>query len=146
MFELRVADISDARFLFDLRNQESNRKMFKDTSLVQWEDHVSWLTRKLKEEFFVIYIGFKDERPVGQFRIDANGDVSVSLSDEFKGQGLGTVLIKEGSLLYRSQNPKELVAIVKEENQGSSKVFEKAGYFYKETFNENGQVYKKYTF
>lgn len=146
MIELRVAKLKDAKFLFELRNQESNRMMFKDTNLVKWEDHIDWLSRKLKNEHFVIYICTYMGAEVGQFRVDQSGDVSVSLDSTYRNLGLGALLIKKGSEAYKEKNPIKLYAIVKEENVGSFRAFEKAGYALLEVLVENNKTYKKYVF
>lgn len=147
MIKLRLATIEDAQFLYDLRNEKSNRIMFHDTSTVKWEDHVHWLADKLSQTDFVIYIALNEEGDkIGQFRIDAKGEVSVSLADKFKGGGLGVEIIQIGSENFRKRAPVELIADVKIENIPSLKSFQKAGYRIKEKFTVDNQEYCRLVF
>ena len=146
MIKLRVATIDDAQFLFDLRNEKSNRAMFRDTNEVLWEDHIKWLSGKLLKGDFFIYIAIDDKDMIGQFRIDEKGEVSVSLSEKFKGKGVGWQIIKAGSEMFRKHSQKVLIADVKTENISSLKSFQKAGYQFKETYKIEDQEYKRLIF
>lgn len=144
MIKLRLVTIDDAQFLFDLRNEKLNRLMFKDTSSVKWDDHVLWLSDKISRNDFYIYVALNEEGDkIGQFRIDATGEVSVSLSAKFKGIGIGWRIIKIGSDIFKSGSPKELIADVKCENISSLKAFQKAGYQFKEKFILENQEYQR---
>jgi RimJ/RimL family protein N-acetyltransferase len=139
---LRPATLDDAQFLFELRNEDSNRSMFKDTSKVEWGNHIAWLLEKISCSDFFIYIALdENENKLGQFRIDPKGEVSVSLAERFKGKGLGWQIIKLGSEEFKKSSSKELVAEIKSENKSSLKAFEKAGYQFKRKFKDKDQEY-----
>jgi len=146
MIEIRTATAEDAKFLFDLRNLSSNRLMFNDMSVLEWESHVKWLDKRLTDKNFHLYIGLKDGKEFGQFRVDTQQDVGVSLTDEFKGMGLGSELIIRATELYRTISQEKLVAIVKAENIASRKAFLKAGYVFKENFVKDGVSFYKFVF
>lgn len=121
--------------------------MFKDTSLVLWENHLKWFSGRLERNDVHIFIGENEHRQkVGQFRVDPDFKVSVSIDDAFKGKGYGIELIKKGSLEFRKHSNEALVAEVKEENSASLKSFEKAGYKKKEVFLEDEESYWRFIF
>ena len=123
------ATLADARFLFDLRNLDSNRSQFRNTEKVEWNSHEPWLQRFLSNKRNRVYVFSINSEKIGMFRIDESGDVSVSLLDEFKGQGYGSEMIKKGSSLYVQEFPNaKLFAEIKKENAASTKAFIKAGY------------------
>lgn len=139
--------MDDSVFLFELRNEESTRMMSNDTNLVQWGDHLMWLTDKLSRSDFKLYVALDDEKnKIGQFRIDQDGVVGISLSDKYKNKGHGWQIIKIASEKVINIFPKELIAEIKIENIASEKSFKKAGYLYKESFIRNGQEYYRLVF
>lgn len=129
MITLKKASQSDLPFLFQLRNLKSNRIFFRNSSEVSWEEHVGWFSRFSSNPENVIYIFSNGDEFIGQFRIDSDGDVSVSLKDESKGKGFGSEIIKLGSDEYLKQVKRKILkAEIKKENISSIKSFLKAGY------------------
>ncbi|TDP53101.1 RimJ/RimL family protein N-acetyltransferase [Bacteriovorax stolpii] len=132
------ATAADARFLFELRNLDSNRIQFRNPDKVEWESHEPWVARFLKNERNRMYVFSVNNEKIGMFRVDESGDVSVSLLDEFKGKGYGSEMIKIGSSFYLKDFPEaKLFAEIKKENAASSKAFMKAGYKLTESLNSD---------
>lgn len=126
----------DARFLFELRNLDSNRIQFRNSDKVEWESHKQWLIKFLKNKKNRMYIFSVNSEKIGMFRVDESGDVGISLLDEFKGKGYGSEMIKIGSSCYLEDFPgAEIFAEIKKENTASSKAFIKAGYRLTESLN-----------
>ncbi len=127
--EFHTADLSDAKFLFELRNLDSNRMQFRNPDKVAWESHLPWIEKFLSNHRNRMYVFSLKSEKIGMFRVDESGDVSVSLMDEFKGRGFGSEIIRQGSDQYLHDFPEALlVAEIKVENAASVKAFEKAGY------------------
>jgi UDP-2,4-diacetamido-2,4,6-trideoxy-beta-L-altropyranose hydrolase len=129
-FSLKPATMEHLQFLFELRNDESTRKMFRNQDPVKLEDHKQWLEKKLKDRSSRLYVGYSDSLPCGQFRVDADHQTSVSIDPAFRGKGLGEKLISEGTKMFFLENPNVqfLKADIKNENIGSVKSFKAAGY------------------
>lgn len=129
-FILKHAEMSDAEFLLDVRNDALTRAMSKNHDLVQPQDHASWLTRKLAEKYARLYVAYVDGERCGQFRVDVDLAVSVSLHAGFRGRGLAAKLIREGSLLFAAEFPGTTLftAEIHRENTASQKAFALAGY------------------
>lgn len=145
--QIRKACLEDAQFLFELRNEKSNRLMFANTKPVKWEDHIAWLTGKLKTPDFSLFIILDEQdNRLGQFRIDSMGEVSVSIADHFKGKGVGAQVIKIGSEYYRKTSAKVLIANIKSENIASLKAFQNAGYIFKEKYFLDNQEYQRFIY
>lgn len=145
--QIRYATKDDARFLFELRNQANNRLMSKNISELRWEDHLNWFTKRLERSDVHIFIAENEShQKIGQFRIDPDFKVSVSISDEFKALGYGTELIKVGSLEFRKHSKEILIAEIKDQNPASLKSFEKAGYRKKESFIEDNEPYWRFIY
>lgn len=136
--ECHKATVADARFLFELRNLDSNRNQFRNSDRVEWQSHESWMARFLKNERNRMYVFSVKNEKIGMFRVDESGDVSVSLLNEFKGKGYGSEMIKIGSSSYLRDFPEaKLFAEIKKENVASSKAFMKAGYKLIESINSD---------
>lgn len=139
--------MEDARFLFDLRNEKSNREMFKNSDIVKWESHLDWIRDRLKQEGCFIFIALNENHiPIGQFKIDITCEVSISLSEKFKGQGLGAKIITLGTRIFRNKFKNILIANIKEDNIASINSFLKAGYIYEKSIMAEGVIYQRYIF
>ncbi|HXH73878.1 MAG TPA: bifunctional UDP-2,4-diacetamido-2,4,6-trideoxy-beta-L-altropyranose hydrolase/GNAT family N-acetyltransferase [Bacteriovoracaceae bacterium] len=144
--QIRRATHEDSEFLFDLRNQASIREMSRNSEKIEWQSHVDWYKKALSNSELCIYIGLYDNQRMGQFRIAPNGDVGVSISEAFKGKGLGTKLIVKGTMTYKESNAEKVTAVIKEVNVASARAFIKAGYIFVENFVEDGIKYGKYIY
>ncbi len=127
---LKIADYSEARFLWELRNDPQARKMFVSQEEIPWESHLQWLKKSLSNPNFRIYLGYQQGKPYGQFRVNQDGDTSLSVAQACRGQGLSQVLIQGGSQLYLEEfrTMSTLSAKIKKDNPASRSAFEKAGY------------------
>ncbi|MGZ3691962.1 MAG: UDP-2,4-diacetamido-2,4,6-trideoxy-beta-L-altropyranose hydrolase [Pseudobdellovibrio sp.] len=129
-FQVKQTSLQQAEFLLEVRNDELTRNMSKNSRIIQLDDHKKWLSQKLKDQKSRLYTGYFKSEPIGQFRVDADGITGVSLHPKFRGQGLASRLIREGTELFFSENPKvtKLFAEIKPENQASLRSFKSAGY------------------
>ena len=131
--QLRLAHEADCADVFQWRNHEETRKYFFDTSLVAWENHCKWFSKKLRDENYVFLIGLVEDNPIGTLRYELKGNsatVSVYLLPDKHGYGYGAELLRRGSswLLLHKPEIKNLKAEVLTENISSIQTFYNAGF------------------
>ena len=121
MITLRPATIEDAKFLFDLKNDEDTRKNAIVTEdLILWENHLPWLEKRLESPGMNIIL--LDDVPVGDVRFDygLETEIGIRLMPEFRGQGIARRVI--------SMCLGKLVAYIAEGNIASMRTFLANGY------------------
>lgn len=124
-FTIRLANIEDMQGVFNLSNDDVVRGNSINPNKIEWENHVEWFTAKINEEgceFFAVVNENKEF--IAQVRVEKN-IMSISLSEKFRGKGLGSEIIKAASQKSK-QTP--IMAYVKIDNISSEKAFLKAGY------------------
>ena len=133
---MREARISDASNLYDWRNDADVRAVSRDSQPLEWADHVNWLRSVISapdRKLLVAALGWK---PVGTARFDQmNGtptewEISLTVSPDNRGQGLGNVLLDKSEAWLRSQyhGVIDVIAYVKVDNEISSGLFARNGY------------------
>jgi UDP-2,4-diacetamido-2,4,6-trideoxy-beta-L-altropyranose hydrolase len=130
---LRPAALSDARSLYNWRNDETVRRLSLNNAAIVWDDHVAWLTTKLREPDHFHWIVERSGAPCGAVRFDvADGAarVSIVIAPERRGAGLGALVLAEGEkrLLAARSDVKRFVADIRPENRASQRLFAAAGY------------------
>ncbi|MBI3632774.1 MAG: GNAT family N-acetyltransferase [Candidatus Vogelbacteria bacterium] len=134
---LRRANIGDLQFLFDLRNEPQVRNVSFFTSSIDLSDHKRWFEKKLSSIYSAIYIAtLEDGIPIGQVRYDVDAEdksvaeVSIALTSNFTGRGLGNKILRNSCLLFFEDfaGVSSVDALIKKDNIASIKSFEKAGY------------------
>lgn len=134
----RKAEFEDARLLWEWTNDPYTRSQFFNEAHVSWTTHLEWFSEKLDSSDCIIYIAENQKKvPIGQIRFEKNDQmrwsVSTSISESFRGMGLGSVLIKKGTCKFFSEvKSRSAFAIIKSSNRASIKSFLKAGYIFKE--------------
>ncbi len=139
---LRAATLSDARFLFRLRNDPVTRAASFRSDEIRFADHVDWLTARLRDprrttRLFVVLLG---DDAVGQVRFDhedRHDEISVALVAGARGKGLGTSLLTRASEAALRRGVPRVLARVKPDNEASIRAFERAG------FRRSGALRKK---
>lgn len=88
----RPATRDDAHRLFCWRNDPLTRSMFRSSDLVEWDQHLRWLERRLDGApnlFIFEWCGV----PVGTFRLD-DDEISYTIAPEHRERGLATAMLK----------------------------------------------------
>lgn len=115
-------------FFFYLAQDPTVRAASLSTGPVYWTEHQQWYTRQLDTNGF-LFVGQMDGgEPVGTFRSDIQGVVSVAVAPRYRGRGLGKELITQGSRMISALLDRDLTAYIRPSNQGSQEVFSRAGY------------------
>lgn len=133
-FIIKHATIDDMKDVFDLSNDDLVRQNSFNQEKISWEDHQIWFKKKLEDKnclFFVIRD--LDNNLISQIRFDkinnSEGDISISISPQFRGKGYGVKILKSVSeKLLTEQNVQKVNAYIKPENKASQIIFTKAGY------------------
>lgn len=127
---LRPATMEDAMILYVWRNHPSTRAMFRQEHPVDWETHRQWLQDVLVDPNRTLLVAVREGQAIGTVRFDLDGsdaEVSVTVSPEHRGVGVGTEILRLGTeqaLLTCDR----VVAHIKTSNTASVRAFQKAGY------------------
>ncbi len=132
-FYLRKAEWTDARTLLDWANDPDTRRNSFRSDGITWEEHIGWFEACLKNPNIDFYICCCEDQPVGQVRLNCEGEIGVvsySIAREARGQGIGSQIIQliEKEALRSRPELTTLSGSVKTENVASQRIFEKNGY------------------
>lgn len=130
---LRPAVPEDVGFFFFLAQDPTVRSASLSTGYIYWIDHVQWFNEYLDRGGFAFVGQSEGGEPIGSFRSDMKGVVSVAVAPRFRGRGLGQELITKGSETVSVLLGRDLTAFIRPENQGSQEAFSKAGYRFQGT-------------
>ncbi len=132
---LRPVSRADCRLLWSWANDPAARRMALNTAPIPFEDHIRWFEKKLASDNAVILILEHDAVPVGQIRfdLDQSGDaeIDVYVAPAYRGQYLGTYLLREGTRRYIELNKdrvRTVIGHVRPENVPSCRAFGRAGF------------------
>ena len=130
---LRPAQAADCDNLWSWRNSEAVRRYSGDGQAILLEQHRQWFAAALTSPARQLLVGEIAGRACGILRYDreeANATISIYLTPEFMGQGVGAALIAAGSAWVARHWPGVAVieAAVKPENGASAAAFLAAGY------------------
>lgn len=133
MITLRPALPSDCRLLWEWRNAPEVRAKAFDSNPIEWEHHRRWFKQKLSDSSTSIYIATTaDGETAGQIRFDvveSEATVAVIVARAVRGRGIGTDIIRKGTLQFASKVPGvNIVAEIKPDNEASLRAFKRAGY------------------
>lgn len=129
--KLRPAAPEDAGLLLAWRNDPVTRNMSFEQDEITLAEHERWLRSKLADSTCDIWIGEVDGVPVGQVRLDADGEadavVSISVAPGARGRGLGRALLLAG-LARRTTDGRLVRAHVLSANEASLRLFRSCGF------------------
>ena len=123
---LRSATIQDADFLLEWRNDPATRKASHNTAEVQRDEHVSWLTRTLKNANRRLFVAEENGVPVGTVRADFSEGVwelSWTVAPDARGRGAAKRMVA----LLAHQISEPIRAELKARNIASARIAEHAG-------------------
>jgi len=128
----RGAVWEDAEFLMSLRNDPSVWPQCIQARTVGRKEHWEWFKGVLQREDVKVFILLQDRISIGQVRYDFKQEgvyVSISLGADYRGQGFGIQALKlTGQKIFSLPNVTALKALIKEDNKGSLRCFENAGF------------------
>ena len=143
---LRPVELSDARLLFQWRNEKATRANSLHSEELIYEDHVRWLENVLgttKAQYFFILMA--DLVPVGQIRLSVENDmalISYSIDAAHRARGYGRTILQMAEENLRDQRVcLTLVGYVKGEDVASQRAF--ASLHYRESRENDLLRYEK---
>ena len=132
--KVRAAKHSDTKVIFEWRNDELTRRMFRTSETVEWDAHCKWFAATLQNSNRCLLMCYSEQaKNIAVVRFDVEDDfaeVSINLSPSERGKGFAPkclllavdVFEKEYSSVHK------LIAEIKTSNIASKKSFEKVGF------------------
>ena len=121
--------------IFSWANDPASRAASVVGGSIEWETHEPWYAQRLSDPHTDLFLVVSDEGdPVGFVRFERSGDgeaeISVNLSPDRRGGGVGTTVIRMGCDQFFDARPDAslIVASIKHENIVSQRAFAKAGF------------------
>lgn len=139
---LRPASKSDEENLLSWRNQPDVRAWSRSQDLITPQQHSNWLSEILTSRHQYLFIGFREDYPVGVVRLDERfdcGEISIYLTPLGHGKSNGTGLLStlESWVIQHMRHIRKLTALVLDENIRSHSLFQKNGFVF------NSGIYEK---
>lgn len=130
---LRRACADDIQRLWEWANEPTTRAASFSSAPIPWQTHVAWFAARRADPDCALSIGVDAvDQPIGQWRVDrirGEGVVSVGLAPNARGRGLGTALIRAGTLAAAYDLAlRRCHAYIRPDNAASVAAFTKAGY------------------
>jgi RimJ/RimL family protein N-acetyltransferase len=130
---LRPVTAADSRRLWELRNEETVRRVSFGTEPIPFDRHQRWLAARLAAAAPPMFmVDAPNAGAVGYVRFDAAGaelHVSVALAAEARGRGLGPAALRAAMSALRAGGLRQpVVALVRSDNPRSVGAFLRAGF------------------
>jgi spore coat polysaccharide biosynthesis predicted glycosyltransferase SpsG/GNAT superfamily N-acetyltransferase len=131
---VREAEASDARSLWEWRNDETTRASSLNQDLVPFEDHLRWLEAGLGRADRILLVAADHAGDVGTVRWDrtkgAEWEVSITVAPSRRGESLSRGLLAAGERELASRAGGSVLALarVQDRNRASQRLFETSGY------------------
>ena len=143
--KLRRAQENDCNLLWKWANDPDVRQSAFNSKKIVWEDHQSWFFNKQNDPDSIQYIALNRHNvPMGQIRFDIKdsvAEIDYSIDKDFRGMGLGKILLKEGVKLFCAEENNHITirGCIKKGNESSNRIFQDAGFLKvnKKTTDEN---------
>ena len=135
---IRFVTKEDEPLLLDWANDPLVRKNAFNIEMISASVHRQWFYSRLNDKKNCkFYIAENEEGvPVGQVRLDKKFDkwyINFSLANFFRGKKIGSVLLETVFDKFKDKEKIEFIAVVKQGNVASCRVFEKIGFIRTQT-------------
>jgi N-acetylneuraminate synthase len=135
---VRRATFEDAPYVWTVNNHPTTRAQSLNTADIPWEAHVGWYRSRLARPDCEFIIGLLDGAPAGVARydvVDGEAVVSLAVSAEYRGRGVGTRLIRAVTdLALARSDVRRAVAYTRSSNVASR------GAFLRNQYVDTGEV------
>lgn len=130
----RNASIKDVNIFYNWTNETDVRKQSYISDEIKFSDHKKWFEERISDSSCNLLV-FQDseEKSVGQVRIQKEKNkeavIGISIDKNHRGKKYAMQMLKSASAYFLKLHPDFIInAYIKEENIGSKKAFENAGY------------------
>lgn len=135
--KFRKATIEDLPKIVEIYNSTiASRMVTADTEPVTVEDRMDWYSRHNEKR--PLYVMEDEENNIcgwlsfesfyGRPAYDKTAEISIYISENYRGQGLGTLFIEEALSMAPALGIRSVMAFIFGHNQPSIKLFEKFGF------------------
>lgn len=140
---LRAACPDDCETYFRWAIDPVVRHNAVNTKTILWEEHCGWFSSRLNSDRAVLYVCLdENDKLIGQVRFEQKSlpdwEIDFSVEPSLRGRGLGSSMLSLALSSFRAKQTGPALAIVKEFNTASSRVFENLGF--SRTKNTNTQL------
>lgn len=131
-FVIKLADENDLIDVYNLSNDTVVRNNSFNSETILFENHIKWYKNKINSLNSVFYIIRNiDQSFIGQVRFEKESNnnwiISISISDKYRGGGLGSKILKESiNKFFENHSPSKIFAYIKKNNESSLKSFSKS--------------------
>lgn len=125
---LRPASMADSDLLYGWRVRDERDSPWWDGIPVTRERHAFWMAERVHNPAVRLWIAELDGVPVGDARVDSNGEVTFNTLPEFRRRGLGTKILVAATALAAEDGWGRVKASVDDANVASVRTLERAGY------------------
>lgn len=130
---LRRATKEDLMLYYKWANDPVTRSNSFNKDFISLESHISWFENMLKKDTSVLYVLVVDNACLGSIRFDMNGQnalLSYSIDKNYRGKGLGTVILELGIRQICKDFPtiKKINGYIHKNNIASIASFKKVGF------------------
>ena len=128
------ATMSDAKDIWEWRNDELAIGMSLSTHSINWEAHSAWYEKSLADPNLYFLIGFLDNNEkIGVCRFDLDhskniANVSINLNPQHRNKKLSYQFLRLSIANFLEEQKVNLVATIKKSNIGSIKCFKENGF------------------
>lgn len=137
MVNVRNAELSDCREVFEWRNDDISRQMARSSELVLWKNHLLWYENSLTNHNRLLLICESQikRRKLGVVRFDfvesgLISEISINISPYARGKGYARECLKKAISYMVIERPecKLINADIKKINEVSKFAFEQVGF------------------
>ena len=129
---IREADDGDRLFYWKVNNAPTTRALSISTDPIPWSVHERWFFKHLAADATTLCVAEADGVRVGVVRFDHDGTsatISIALSPEHQGRGLGRRIIAESTqATLLETHIVSVIALIRPDNIARVRAFEAAGY------------------
>ena len=131
---MKKVEPTDVDLLYEWANDSEVRRNAFHTEPILYENHIKWFANVLADASVYQYILYQGETPIGQIRLNIEGDealIDYSISMQHRGKGYGSKLlqlVKKQVAADKIPGVLKIIGQVKYENPASARVFEKCGF------------------
>lgn len=131
--QLLFATANDVDLYYKWANDETVRRFSYQQEKIKYEEHVKWFHSKMlsPDNKFYLFKNNKSE-PVGQVRISKSDQeiiIGVSVDSGYRGLGYGVKMLRLACMsFFQNHSTACITAYIKEDNQASIQIFERAGF------------------
>jgi len=114
-------------FILSLRNDFYKNSLYIQVKPLTKIEHYEYMEKQSKNPNFYQWIAVMDEEIIGYIRILDNA-INIMVSKEYHDQGIGSIMLKLLEIEAKKLGITKLIGLVRIDNKGSEKIFQKNDY------------------